>query len=177
MIQILAGYYGAGTAGAAGASVAVVLLGAALVWFAAVAVRLAVTDIRTRRLPNALVLPSYPIAGGLLGGAALAAGEPDRVAAMLLGAAALWAGFFALRLLSPAGLGFGDVKLGGLLGLYLGFLGAGHVLAGAVAAFVFGGLWGVALILTGRGTASSAVAFGPFLLLGAAVAMLAPALQ
>ncbi|MDM7990538.1 prepilin peptidase [Arthrobacter sp. zg-Y877] len=177
MVEILAGYYGAGAAGTAGASVAAVLLGAALAWFAAVGLRLAVIDIRTRRLPNGLVLPSYPVAGVLLAGAALAAGEPDRIAAMLLGAAGLWAGFFALRLASPAGLGFGDVKLAGLLGLYLGFLGAGHVLAGMVAAFVFGGICGVVLILTGRGTASSTVAFGPFLLLGSAVAMLVPALQ
>ncbi|MCQ1954324.1 A24 family peptidase [Arthrobacter sp. zg-Y238] len=177
MVGILASYWAAGADGEAGPSVAVVLLGAALVWFAAVAVRLAVIDIRTRRLPNTLVLPSYPVAGVLLAGAALAAGEPDRVSAMLVGGGALWIGFFALRLLSPAGMGFGDVKLAGLLGLYLGFLGPGHVLAGVVAAFVFGGLWGVALILTRRGTASSTVAFGPFLLLGAAVAMLAPALQ
>ncbi|MCQ1987727.1 prepilin peptidase [Arthrobacter sp. zg-Y844] len=177
MVGILAGYWAAGASGGPGASVAAVLLVAALAWFAAVAVRLALADIRTRRLPNAVVLPSYPVAAVLLAGAALAGGEPERVGAMLLGAAALWIGFFALRLLSPAGMGFGDVKLAGLLGLYLGFLGAGHVLAGVVAAFVFGGLWGLALIITRRGTASSTVAFGPFLLLGAAVAMAAPALQ
>ena len=177
MVGILAEYYAAGAGGGAGAAVAAVLLGGALLWFAAVALRLAVIDVRTRRLPNAIVLPSYPVAGVLLAGAALAAGEPDRVGAMLLGAGALWAGFFALRLLSPASMGFGDVKLAGLLGLYLGFLGAGYVLAGVAAAFVFGGLWGAGLILTRRGTASSTVAFGPFLLLGAAVAMAAPALQ
>ncbi|MCQ2001685.1 prepilin peptidase [Arthrobacter zhaoxinii] len=174
MVDILAAYWGNGTVGTA---LAAVLLSLALAWFAVLALRLAAIDIRTRRLPNALVLPSYPVAGGLLAGAAIAAGEPDRVTGTVLGAAALWTGFFALRLLSPAGLGFGDVKLAGLLGLYLGFLGPAHVLAGTVGAFVFGGLWGLGLILTRRGTASSTVAFGPFLLLGAAVTMLVPALE
>ncbi|KAD3515195.1 prepilin peptidase [Arthrobacter yangruifuii] len=174
MAGLLAGYWAHGTAGSTAAAV---LLGLALAWFAVLALRLAVSDVRTRRLPNALVLPSYPVAGGLLAGAAFSAGEPGRGAGAVLGAAVLWSGFFALRLLSRAGLGFGDVKLAGLLGLYLGFLGPAQVLAGTVAAFVFGGLWGLGLILTGRGTASSTVAFGPFLLLGAAVAMLAPGLE
>ena len=174
MMGILADYYGQDRMGT---SLAVVLLGAALGWFALVAVRLAVTDIRTHRLPNAVVLPSYPVAGLLLGGAAAGGGEPVRIAGMLLGAAALWGGFFLLRLVNPAGLGFGDVKLAGLLGLYLGFLGPGQVLAGVVAAFVFGGVWGLILIISRRGTGATAVAFGPFLFLGAAVAMAAPGLQ
>ncbi|MCC3277179.1 MULTISPECIES: prepilin peptidase [unclassified Arthrobacter] len=153
------------------------LLGLALAWFTVLAVRLSAADIRTRRLPDALVLPSYPVAGALLAAAALAVGESGRIAGMLLGAAGLGAGFFVLRLLNPSGLGLGDVKLAGLLGLYLGFLGPGHVLAGTMAAFVFGGIWGLGLILSRRGTASSTLPFGPFMLLGAAAAMLAPGLQ
>lgn len=173
MLGVLAGYLSGGVGGAAAA----LLLCLALVWFGVLAVRLAAADIRTRRLPNALILPSYPAVGLLLGGASLAAGELERLGGALMGAAALWGGFFALRLLNPAGLGFGDVKLAGLLGLYLGFLGAGQLLAGVVATFVSGGLWGVGLILSRRGTGASTVPFGPFLLLGAAVAMLAPGLQ
>lgn len=172
MTEILAGYWAGG-----GGRAAAWLLGLALAWFALVAVRLAVIDIRTRRLPNALVLPSYPVAGILLAAAALAAGEPGRILGAALGCAALWGGFFALRLLSPAGMGFGDVKLAGVLGLYLGFAGPLPVLAAVVAAFALGGLWGVGLILSRRGTAASTVAFGPFLLIGAALAMAAPGLQ
>ena len=153
------------------------LLGLALAWFAVAAIRLAAADIRTRRLPDSLVLPSYPVAGLLLAGASLAGGEPHRITGAVLGAGALGGGYFALRLLNPAGLGLGDVKLAGLLGLYLGFLGAGHVLLGTVCAFVLGGLWGVGLILTRRGTASSTLPFGPFMLLGASAAMLVPGLQ
>ncbi|MCC3272912.1 A24 family peptidase [Arthrobacter zhangbolii] len=173
MLGVLAEYSSAGAGGAAAA----LLLCLALGWFGVLAVRLSLADIRTRRLPNVLILPSYPAAGLLLGGASLAAGEPERVGGLLVGSAALWGGFFALRLLNPAGLGFGDVKLAGLLGLYLGFLGAGHVFAGVVATFVAGGLWGAGLILSRRGTGRTAVPFGPFLFLGAAVAMLAPGLQ
>ena len=160
-----------------GGTVAGWLLGLALAWYAVTGVRLAAADIRTRRLPDALVLPAYPAAGLLLAGAALAAGEPARIAGAVLGAAGLWTGYFLLRLVHPAGMGFGDVKLAGLLGLYLGFLGPGHVLAGTVAAFLFGGLWGLGLILSRRGTASSTLPFGPFMLLGAAAAMLLPGLQ
>lgn len=162
---------------APGGTVAGWFLALALAWYAVAAVRLAAADIRTRRLPDTLVLPSYPVAGALLSGAALAAGEPGRITGAVLGAVGLWTGYFLLRLLNPAGMGFGDVKLAGLLGLYLGFLGAGHVLAGTVGAFAGGGLWGLGLIVFRRGTASSTLPFGPFMLLGAAAAMLLPALQ
>lgn len=153
------------------------LLCAAAAYFLVLAVRLAVIDALTHRLPNRIVLPAYPVSALLLGTAALAAGEPDRIAAMGLAGAVLWGGYFLLRLGNPAGLGFGDVKLAGVLGLYLGFLGWRYVLAGTVAAFLLGGLWGLGLILSRRGTAKTAIAFGPFMLAGAGLAMALPGLQ
>ena len=163
--------------GGAGSWLAFWLLSAALGYFLVLAVRLAGIDIREHRLPNRLVLPAYPAAFVLLSAAALAAGEPTRISSMLMAGAGLWGGYFLLRLISPAGMGFGDVKLAGVLGLYLGFAGWSHAVAGTVAAFVLGGLWGLGLILSRRGTARTAIPFGPFMLAGACLALLLPALQ
>ena len=69
------------------------------------------------------------------------------------------------------GMGFGDVKLAGVLGLYLGYLGWGHVFAGTFAAFLLGGLWGLVVLVARRANLGSAIPFGPFMLAGAAAAM------
>ena len=160
-----------------GARPAALLLIAALGYFAVLAWQLARTDIRTRRLPDKWVLPAYPASAALLGSAALAAGEPGRLAGMAGGGLTLLLGYFLLRLASPSGLGLGDVKLAGVLGLYLGFAGWGHVLAGAATGFVLGGLWGLGLVLSGRGTGRTRIAFGPFMLAGAALALAVPGLE
>jgi leader peptidase (prepilin peptidase)/N-methyltransferase len=70
-------------------------------------------------------------------------------------------------------MGFGDVKLSGVLGLYLGWLGWGVWAVGLFLGFLFGGLFGVALIALRRGGRKTAVPFGPFMLLGVLVAVLA----
>lgn len=160
------------------------------------AARLTVIDVRHHLLPNRIVFPSYAIAGVLLLGAAIAvalgggaagtlsgaAGNvPDGGAAFLgvpalgivAGGVVLWLFYFILRLVYPPGMGFGDVKLAGVLGLYLGYLGWAHVFAGTFAAFLFGGLWSLGLLIARRGTLKSAIPFGPFMLAGAAAAMLA----
>lgn len=162
---------------------------AACLYFAWMAVRLTAIDIREHLLPNRIVFPSYAVAGLLLLGAAGAyfffgpagtrtASDADAGLAgvpglrLMAAAAALWAFYFLLRVVYPQGMGFGDVKLAGVLGLYLGYLGWGHVVAGTFAAFLFGGLWGIGLIVARRGTLKSAIPFGPFMLAGAAAAML-----
>lgn len=161
------------------------------------ATRLTVIDVRHHLLPNRIVFPSYAIAGGLLLGAAIAvtlaggaaanlstgtAGSvPDGGASFLgvpalgivAGGAVLWVFYFILRLVYPPGMGFGDVKLAGVLGLYLGYLGWAHVFAGTFAAFLFGGLWSVGVLAARRGTLKSSIPFGPFMLAGAAAAMFA----
>ena len=71
----------------------------------------------------------------------------------------------------PGGMGFGDVKLAGVLGLFLGFLGWPTLGVGMFAGFLAGGIFGVALMLAGRGR-KAAIAFGPWMLLGAWVGIL-----
>lgn len=148
----------------------------ACAYFAVMAARLTVIDVRHHLLPNRIIFPSYAVAGMLLLGGAAAGGGAGLFGVpglrVLAGAAALWLFYFLLRAAYPPGMGFGDVKLAGVLGLYLGFLGWGHVFAGTFAAFLFGGLWSVALLLTRRGTLKSDIPFGPFMLAGTAAAML-----
>ncbi|AMM32109.1 Type IV leader peptidase [Sinomonas atrocyanea] len=143
-------------------------------WMAA---RLAVIDIRSHLLPNRIVLPSYWAAVPLTVAAVVAAGGADVGAALrvLGGGAVLWLVYFVLRVVYPAGMGFGDVKLAGVLGLYLGFLSWEHLFWGTAAAFLLGGLYGLGLIVTRRGTAKSAIPFGPFMLAGTAIALVLPA--
>jgi leader peptidase (prepilin peptidase)/N-methyltransferase len=89
----------------------------------------------------------------------------------VLGSAALFLAFLALALISPSALGMGDVKLAALLGLYLGWLGWGAVLAGAVAGFVVQAVVAVALLAARRVRRDSELPFGPAMLVGAAVVM------
>jgi len=92
----------------------------------------------------------------------------------LVGAALLFVFYFVLMIL-PRGMGFGDVKLSGLLGLYLGWLGWSSVAIGAFAGFLLGGVVGV-LLMTLRGAGrKTRVPFGPYMLAGAVLAVFAAA--
>ncbi|MCU1404731.1 MAG: peptidase domain protein, partial [Glaciihabitans sp.] len=64
---------------------------------------------------------------------------------------------------------FGDVKLAGIVGLALGWVGWGALLVGAFAAFLVGAVLGLLLIAFRRGGRKTAIPFGPFMLLGAAI--------
>src|SRR5690606_14908055 len=123
-------------------------------------------DLRVHRLPNRLTLPSYAVIAGLLVLAAGLANAWGSLVGAAIGGAALWGAFFALMLVYPAGMGFGDVKLAGLLGMVLGWLGAGPLVVGLFAAFCYGGLTGLGLMLARRASRNSPIPFGPFLLLG-----------
>lgn len=153
------------------APVAFALVVVAAAGFVVVGLRLSVIDWRTHRLPDRIVLPCYPAAFVLLAAAAGIAGEWHRIVGMAGGGAALVAGFAALHLLNRRGLGLGDVKLTGVLGLYLGFAGWHFVWWGPFLAVVLGGGWSIALVLLKRATLTSHVAFGPFLILGTALAL------
>ena len=75
----------------------------------------------------------------------------------------------------PAGMGFGDVKLAGIIGGMLGFLSYQALLVGAFAAFVIGGAVGAALLWSRRGSRKSQLPFGPFMIAGALLALFASA--
>ena len=143
----------------------------AYLYLVAVGVALAAIDIDVHRLPDVIVLPSYVVSLALLGLAAW--GDHDLVALerAVAGMACLYLLYLLLRLAHPRGMGRGDLKLAGVLGLYLGWLGWDAVAVGAFLGFFLGGVMGVSLIVAGRANGKSALPFGPFMLVGALVAV------
>ncbi len=145
----------------------------AFLYLGTIGVALAAIDLDVQRLPNAIVLPSYGVAPTLLGAAAVAQSDTSGLTRAGLAMAALFGGYFMLAVIVPGGMGFGDVKLAGVLGLYLGWLGWTELAVGAFSGFLLGGLAGLALIVTGRADRKTHLPFGPFMLLGALLAILA----
>jgi leader peptidase (prepilin peptidase)/N-methyltransferase len=143
----------------------------AYLYLAAIGVALALIDIDLHKLPDALTLPSYPVAAVLLTAGALSAHEPFNLARAAIGGAVLFVLYAVLWFVYPKGMGLGDVKLAGVLGMYLGFLGWGTLAVGAFFGFALGGVIGVTLMATGRATRKSKIPFGPFMLAGALAAV------
>jgi leader peptidase (prepilin peptidase)/N-methyltransferase len=139
----------------------------------AVSIALALIDLDTKRLPNVIVVPALVSGVVLLAGAALLRGDLAALAGAAIGGAGLFALYLILAIASRGGMGMGDVKLAAVLGLYLGFLGWGNLLVGAFAAFVFGGVFGLALMLIRRAGRKTAIPFGPWMILGAWVGVFA----
>jgi leader peptidase (prepilin peptidase)/N-methyltransferase len=133
-------------------------------------IALAVIDLDVMRLPNAIVLPSYG-AGAVLIAAAIALGSTGLADG--LRAVASMAGFVLfyglLAVAKPGGMGWGDVKLAGVLGGYLGWVGVGSMVVGGFAAFLLGGLWSIGLVLIGGKTRKSRIPFGPWMIFGGSV--------
>ena len=75
--------------------------------------------------------------------------------------------YFVLRLVRPGAMGGGDVKLAGVVGLYLGYVGWGALAVGAFAAFLLGGVYGIALLAFRKAGRKSRIPFGPWMLAGA----------
>jgi leader peptidase (prepilin peptidase) / N-methyltransferase len=139
----------------------------AYAYLAAIGVALALIDLDTHRLPNAIVLPSYPVLAALLALASWGEGDGGALVRAVVGGCGLWVAYFLLCLAYPRGMGFGDVKLAGLLGAALAWLGWGPFAVGAFGAFLLGGLFSVVLLLTGRASRGSGIPFGPWMVLGA----------
>lgn len=141
----------------------------AFCYLAAIGIALALIDIDVHRLPDAIVLPSYPVVAVLLTAAAWADGTWWPLARAGIGALAL-GGFYAVTwFVYPAGMGLGDVKLAGLLGAALAWVGWGAFAVGSFGAFLLGGVFAFALLVGGRAHRKSGVPFGPWMIAGAAV--------
>jgi leader peptidase (prepilin peptidase) / N-methyltransferase len=144
---------------------------AAFLALAAAGVLLAVIDLQHHLLPNRVVLPSIGVGAVLLLVAALGEQEWDAPLRAVLGSIVLFAVFLVLALISPSGLGWGDVKLAALLGLHLGWLGWGAVVVGGAAGFVIQALLALGLLVSRRIGLRGELPFGPAMLLGAGVAI------
>ena len=129
----------------------------------------AVIDYRKRIIPNAVVLPALvAFAAAIL--ALDLAGQPLSFVDGLLGLLAYGGGLFLVALVSPGGMGMGDVKLAALIGLVLGALGLRYVGVAAALGILTGGLGAVVALALGRDR-KDAIPFGPYLALGAAAAV------
>ncbi len=152
----------------------------AYAYLALLSIPLAVIDVREHRLPDRLTLPSCPVALALLGAAALAHGGSSggrHYLHALAGLAGCAAFYGVLWLISPASIGLGDVKLAGVLGLYLGWSGLGATMAGLLGGFVLAAVVGMVLIAAGRATRKTHIPFGPFMLAATLAVLLTPALS
>ncbi|WP_235477764.1 MULTISPECIES: A24 family peptidase [unclassified Frigoribacterium] len=145
----------------------------AFLWLAGVSVALAVIDLEHHRLPNAIVLPSYAVGGALLAASSILVGDWPALVRAAIGLASLFAFYLIAALSYPGGMGFGDVKLAGLLGLYLAWLGWGEFAVGAFAAFLLGGLFAIVLLVTRRVQRTGGIPFGPWMLAGTWVGVFA----
>jgi len=144
----------------------------AFAFFGAIGVALAAIDIAVQRLPDRLTLPAYPILIAMLGVAALLSGDAAALGRALLGCLALSGCFLVLALVRPGHLGGGDIKLAGLTGLVLGWLGWPALITGTALAFVLSAIVSLALLAARRITLHSAMSFGPFLVAGTVLAAL-----
>jgi leader peptidase (prepilin peptidase)/N-methyltransferase len=140
-----------------------------------VGVALAAIDLAVQRLPDRMTLPSVPALVCLLALAAVLDRNGGALARALLGGLALGGCYLVLAIAGRGQLGGGDVKLAGLAGLAMGWLGWSTLLAGAALGFLLAAAASVVLLARRRVTLRSAISFGPYLLAGALVAIVASA--
>ncbi|MFC4050394.1 prepilin peptidase [Actinomadura syzygii] len=144
----------------------------ALLYLAAVGALLGVVDVKVKRLPDRFTLPSYGVAAALLAAAApFTKNGLDHFLHALLGMAALFAVYLLQAFITPSGIGLGDVKLSGVLGLCLGWFGLDTWVFGLLATYLIGGAMGIGILVVRRDRKGE-FAFGPAMLAGTLLAVL-----
>lgn len=142
----------------------------ALAAFGAVTLALALIDLDYQLIPNRVLFPGLAVAGALLVTGALAAGLGSGLWRGAIGAIGYFLVLLIVGLLARGGFGMGDVKLALLLGLFLAFTSWDALGVGAILAIVLGGIASVLLLVAQR-SRKSKFAYGPFLVLGAWIAL------
>lgn len=150
-----------------GSPAATLIALAGFLYLAAITVALALIDLDTHTLPNKIVLPAYIVGGVVLLSASVLSGDWGALLRAVIGMAAMFIAYLLMALAYPGGMGLGDVKLAGVLGLYLAWIGWGALLVGAFAAFVLGGLFSIVLLALRKVNRKSGIPFGPWMLGGA----------
>jgi leader peptidase (prepilin peptidase)/N-methyltransferase len=112
----------------------------AYLFFAAVAITLALIDFDLRKLPNVLVVPAYVIAILLLALASLSSDEWDRLTRGAAGLVVCGVVAYGFKVACPQRFALGDIQLAGLVGLYLGWLSWAALVVGAAAGVLAGAL-------------------------------------
>ena len=141
--------------------------------FLGLLVALSIIDIRHRIIPNRIVYPSLLAFGAYIVIVGLAGGGLDVIRAAI-GMLAYGGALLVVAIVSPRGMGMGDVKLAALVGLVLGSVGLRYVTVAAAAGILLGGMGAIVALIAGA-SRKKAIPFGPFLAAGALVAaFLAP---
>ncbi|WP_433339125.1 prepilin peptidase [Spirillospora sp. CA-294931] len=148
----------------------------ALLYLAAVGTLLCMIDVEVKRLPDRFTLSSYGVAAALLAVAAPFTDDGlERFGYALVGMVALFLLYAVQAFLMPSGIGLGDVKLSGVLGLYLGWFGQSTWVLGLLLTYFLGGLVALGIMIVRR-TRKGEFPFGPYMIAGTLVAvLLAPA--
>jgi leader peptidase (prepilin peptidase)/N-methyltransferase len=158
---------------------------AAACWLAVCAIPLACIDAAARRLPDVLTAPAWAgLVALLLIAAAVgrhagghAGGHWPDLCRALLGGLGYAAFCLILFLVSPAGMGPGDIKLAASLGVALAWLSWTALVAGVLAGFLLGACYGAALLIAGRASRKTQLPFGPFMIVGTFLVLLATGLR
>lgn len=140
--------------------------------FVAALIAITPIDLALRIVPNRIVYPTLFVSAPLLLAAAAVDGDWTSAREAAIGGVAAFAVFFVLWYVSPRGMGYGDVRLSGVIGMFLGWIGLWHLALGLFLAFLSASVIGVGLMLVGRKGRKDLIPFGPFLALGAILAVL-----
>ncbi len=143
----------------------------AYLWFVAVTIVLTLIDLDHKLIPNRVLYPGTVVGVLLLAGGAVVDGRPGSLLVALASGAGFFLTLLVLALVARGGFGFGDVKLGFLLGVFTGYLGWPNAVVAFVAAFLYGGLVSVVLLVTRLRGRKDAIPFGPYLVAGAYTAV------
>jgi len=150
-----------------------VLVLAAACWLAVCAVPLACTDFAVQRLPDPLTGAAYAGTAALLLAAAAVGGPWSALVRALLGGLALAGFYLLLMVISPSGMSLGDVKLAASLGTLLAWFSWRLLIAGGFAGLCLGALAAGALLASRRVSREHLIPFGPFMIAGAVLAVIA----
>lgn len=129
-------------------------------------------DLERFLIPNRVIYPTVALVLPLF---VVASEVDDRWASLGRGAiagAVAFAAFFLLHLAVPKGMGYGDVRLAGLVGGGVGWLGFGRAFVAFLAAFVLGSIIGLVVMSVTGGGRKTRIPFGPFLAAGAVISLL-----
>ncbi len=138
----------------------------------AMCIEQSIIDYTTHRLPRGVTFRAAIIGGPLLALAAINHDDNGRIGVMFASFIVTLVLFALLAALSKGGIGGGDVRLAPVLAMFLGWLGASHVYIGLGSGFILGGIAAAGMLITRRASASTRIAFGPFLCIGAVIALL-----
>ena len=137
----------------------------------AMCIEQSIIDYTTHRLPRGVTFRAAIIGGPLLALAAINHDDNGRIGVMFASFIVTLVLFALLAALSKGGIGGGDVRLAPVLAMFLGWLGASHVYIGLGSGFILGGIAAAGMLITRRASASTRFAFGPFLCIGAVIAL------